>query len=392
MTKSLTKPFLLILLGLVLVGCYFIFKPFLTEILVAAILVSIFYTPYLKLIKFLKGRQNLAALLMCFFLVILIIIPTVRLVIYAGQQSATAYAQAINFFNSHSVNGVIQTSALPDKLLGTINFSQYYNNDTFKNFFLDVFKQLSNWLLSGATMLVKGTTNFIISLFIIIITMFFFFVDGKKMLERFMYLSPLPNVYDREIFQKFRAVSYTTILSTFVTAAAQGLVGAIGFAIVGFPAFLAGMLVALLSLLPYIGSMIFYVPMGVYYLLVGKIWQGIFILLWGMIVISNIDNIIRAYMIKGKAQVNPIFVVFSILGGIALFGFWGVVIGPLIISIAVTIFHIYELEFCNSLDDGCNAENKEIKIAEKKAKEEREEEAAEEKKRHKETLKKLGRR
>lgn len=392
MTKSLTKPFLLILLGLVLVGCYFIFKPFLTEILVAAILVSIFYTPYLKLIKFLKGRQNLAALLMCFFLVILIIIPTVRLVIYAGQQLATAYAQAINFFNSHSVNGVIQTSALPDKLLGTINFSQYYNNDTFKNFFLDVFKQLSNWLLSGATMLVKGTTNFIISLFIIIITMFFFFVDGKKMLERFMYLSPLPNVYDREIFQKFRAVSYTTILSTFVTAAAQGLVGAIGFAIVGFPAFLAGMLVALLSLLPYIGSMIFYVPMGVYYLLVGKIWQGIFILLWGMIVISNIDNIIRAYMIKGKAQVNPIFVVFSILGGIALFGFWGVVIGPLIISIAVTIFHIYELEFCNSLDDGCNAENKEIKIAEKKAKEEWEEETAEEKKRHKETLKKLGRR
>lgn len=392
MTKSLTKPFLLILLGLVLIGCYFVFRPFLTEILVAAILVSIFYTPYLKLTNFLKGRQNLAALLMCLFLVMLIIIPTVRLVIYAGQQSVTAYAQAVNFFNSHSINGVIQPSALPDKLFGSFNLAQYYDNQTFKNIFLDILKQSSNWLLSGTTMLVKGTTSFIVSLFVIIVTMFFFFVDGKKMLERLMYLSPLPNAYDKEIFQKFRTVSYTTILSTFVTASAQGLVGAIGFAVVGFPAFLAGVIVALLSLLPYLGSMIFYVPVGLYYLLVGKIWQGIFILLWGAIIIGNIDNIIRAYMIKGKAQVNPIFVVFSILGGIVLFGFWGVVLGPLIISIAVTIFHIYELEFCDSLDGGGNAETREVKLAEKKVKEERAEEAAEEKKRHKETLKKLGRR
>lgn len=392
MTKSLTKPFLLILLGLVLIGCYFVFRPFLTEILVAAILVSIFYAPYLKLTNFLKGRQNLAALLMCLFLVMLIIIPTVRLVIYAGQQSVTAYAQAVNFFNSHSINGVIQPSALPDKLFGSFNLAQYYDNQTFKNIFLDILKQSSNWLLSGATMLVKGTTSFIVSLFVIIVTMFFFFVDGKKMLERLMYLSPLPNAYDKEIFQKFRTVSYTTILSTFVTASAQGLVGAIGFAVVGFPAFLAGVIVALLSLLPYLGSMIFYVPVGLYYLLVGKIWQGIFILLWGAIIIGNIDNIIRAYMIKGKAQVNPIFVVFSILGGIVLFGFWGVVLGPLIISIAVTIFHIYELEFCDSLDGGGNAETREVKLAEKKVKEERAEEAAEEKKRHKETLKKLGRR
>ena len=377
---------------MVLIGCYFVFRPFLTEILVAAILVSIFYTPYLKLTNFLKGRQNLAALLMCLFLVMLIIIPTVRLVIYAGQQSVTAYAQAVNFFNSHSINGVIQPSALPDKLFGSFNLAQYYDNQTFKNIFLDILKQSSNWLLSGTTMLVKGTTSFIVSLFVIIVTMFFFFVDGKKMLERLMYLSPLPNAYDKEIFQKFRTVSYTTILSTFVTASAQGLVGAIGFAVVGFPAFLAGVIVALLSLLPYLGSMIFYVPVGLYYLLVGKIWQGIFILLWGAIIIGNIDNIIRAYMIKGKAQVNPIFVVFSILGGIVLFGFWGVVLGPLIISIAVTIFHIYELEFCDSLDGGGNAETREVKLAEKKVKEERAEEAAEEKKRHKETLKKLGRR
>jgi predicted PurR-regulated permease PerM len=391
MTKSLTKPFLLLLLALVLVASYLVFKPFLTEILIAAILVSIFYTPYLKLTKFLKGRHNIAALLMCLLLVVLIIIPTVRFVIYAGQQSVEAYSQAVVFFNQHSVDGVVQPSIVPESISKFLNINDYYDNDSFKNILLDVFQRASDWLLSGAATLLKGTTSFVISLFMIIITMFFFFVDGKKMLERLMYLSPLPNIYDREIFQKFRSVSYVTILSTFVTAGAQGIIGAIGFAFVGFPAFLAGVLVALLSLLPYLGSMIFYVPVGLYYLAVGQIWQGIFILLWGAIVIGNTDNIIRAYMIKGKAQVNPIFIIFSILGGISLFGFWGVIIGPLVIAIAVTIFHIYELEFCESLDgDGCYEDGKKKK-AEEKVLEKRKEEKKEEKERHKEVLKRWGR-
>jgi predicted PurR-regulated permease PerM len=191
--------------------------------------------------------------------------------------------------------------------------------------------------------------------------MFFFFVDGKKMLTRFMYLSPLPNKYDQELFRKFRTVSYTTFVSTFVAAIAQGVVGAIGFAIVGFPAFLAGVVVALLSLIPYLGSMIFYVPVGIYYLLAGDIWQGIFVFLWGAIVIGTTDNIVRAYMIKDKAEINPIFVLFSILGGIVMFGFRGVILGPLVVALAVTVFHLYELEFCESLEGaGCAEAKKEI--------------------------------
>lgn len=387
MTRNISKPFLLLLLALVLMASYLIFKPFLTEILIAAILVSIFYTPYLKLSKFLKGRRNIAALLMCLLLVVLIIIPTVRFIIYAGQQSVEAYSQAVVFFNQHSVDGVVQPSIMPESLSRFFNIRDYYDDDTFKNLFLDVLQKASNWMLSGATSLLKGTTSFIISLFMIIITMFFFFIDGKKMLERLMYLSPLPNAYDKEIFQKFRSVSYVTILSTFVTAGAQGVVGAIGFAIVGFPAFLAGVLVALLSLLPYLGSMLFYVPVGLYYLAVGEIGRGVFILIWGAVVIGNTDNIIRAYIIRGKAQVNPIFIIFSILGGISLFGFWGVIIGPLIIAIAVTIFHIYELEFCESLDGSdCYGDGKKMK-AEDKVLEKRREEKKEEKERHKDALK-----
>jgi predicted PurR-regulated permease PerM len=329
--------------------------------MVAMILVSIFYRPYELLVKKLKGRQNLSALIMCLFLIILIVVPAIKGLTYAAEKSVIAYSQTVSFFENHDVNDVFRSEMFSNSFLKNFDIVSFgEKNENVKAFALNILESSSNWIISGATLVVKGTANFIVSLLLIILAMFFFFVDGKNMLQKIMYLSPLPNKYDKEIFQKFRAVSYTTFISTFVTAAAQGVVGAIGFAVVGFPAFLAGVLIAILSLLPYLGSMIFYVPVGIYYLLTGQIWQGFFILLWGGLIIGTIDNVIRAYMIKGKAQVNPIFVLFAILGGIAMFGFWGVVLGPLIIALAVTIFHIYAMEFCSDLEN-CDLEEMEQK-------------------------------
>lgn len=349
MNTNLSKPFLIALVLATLIACYFVFQPFLTVIIIAAILVTIFYKPYEKLVKFLRGRQNLAALLMCLLLVIVIILPTIKMVIYTAEKSVQAYTETTDYFKNHNFSDVLQTPFFAKLHLDGISFDQY-NNDVFKNVLLEFLQKSSNWMLSGATSALMETTNFVISLVMIILTMFFFFVDGKKMLTSVMYLLPLKDTYNKEIFNKFREISYTTMVSTFVVALAQGVVGAIGFAFVGFPAFLAGVLVALLSLLPYVGSMIFYVPVGLYYLVMGQTWQGVFILLWGFLIIGTIDNVIRAWMLKDKAQINPIFIVFSVLGGIVVFGFWGVVLGPLVVAITATILHIYSLEFAPELD------------------------------------------
>lgn len=359
MSNNLTKPFLLILVLLVAVACFFLFKPFLTVIFVAAILSSIFYAPYELLVKKMKGRRNISALIMCLILLLVIVAPTVKLLVYAGEKSINAYSEAVVFFNNNSPGEIFKSDLFQKTILKDVNLERF-NNDNFQNIALDVIKKSSNWLLSGASIVLERTSAFLISLVLIILTMFFFFVDGKKILEKIMHWSPLPNKYDLEIFHKFRAVSYTTFVSTFVAALAQGVVGAIGFAIVGFPFLLAGVLVALLSLVPYLGAMIFYIPMGIYYLLIGSVWQGIFILLWGFLIIGTVDNVVRTYMIKDEAEVNPIFVLFSILGGIILFGFWGVVLGPLIIAVAVTVMHIYELEFSKSLEVYSQEQGKEV--------------------------------
>jgi len=349
MPKNLSKPFLIALVIITLVACYFVFQPFLTVIVVAAILSTIFYRPYNKLSIFLKGRRNLAALLMCLFLVVIIILPTIKIMVYTANKSVQAYADTTTYFNNHSFSDVFKTPIFTKLHLEGIDLDQY-NNDVVKNVLLDFLQKSSNWMISGATSVLMETTNFIVSLAMIILTMFFFFVDGKEMLHNLMYLSPLEDKYNKEIFKKFKEISYTTMVSTFVVAIAQGTVGAIGFAFIGFPAFLAGVVVALLSLLPYVGSMIFYVPVGLYYLLMGQSWQGFFIIAWGFLIIGTIDNIIRAWMLKDKAQINPIFIVFAVLGGIILFGFWGVVLGPLVVAITATILHIYSLEFSTELD------------------------------------------
>jgi len=365
MSKNLTKPFLLILVALVLAGCYFVFRPFLTEIMVAAIMASVFYTPFVRFSEFLKGRKNLAAILMCLLLLVIIILPAIKLITYAGDKSIVAYNATVEFFDDNTINDLFKTDFFQRGALRYLNLDRIdFHNETLKNTLLSALKESSNWILSGATFALKETTNFVVSLILIVIAMFFFFVDGKKMLDKLMLLSPLQNKYDKELFRKFRTVSRTTFISTFVVAIAQGVVGAIGFAIVGFPAFLAGVMVALLSLLPYIGSAIFYVPIGLYYLLTGYIWQGIFILLWGALIIGTIDNVIRTYMVKDEAEINPLFVLFSILGGVVLFGFWGVILGPLLVALAVTVFHIYELEFCDSLEgESCDRLQSEMETA-----------------------------
>lgn len=363
MTNNFTKSFLIILVAIVLFAAYLIFRPFLIEIFVAAILVSVFYTPFEYLVKLLKGHRNLAALLMCLILVAIIIIPVAKMISYGGHKSVGLYSSTVAFFENNTFGDIFESDFVKNSPLRHLNLDKInLGSQAFQSTILEMSKKISNVFISGATVVFKETAKFVVSLALIIMTMFFFFVDGAKILKRIMYLSPLPNNHDQIIFSKFRKVSYTIFVSTFVAAAAQGLVGALGFWVVGFPPLLAGVLVALLSLLPYVGSMIFYIPVGIFYLLSGDIKEGIFILLWGMLIIGTIDNVVRAYMIKDDAEVNPIFVLFSILGGLALFGFWGIILGPLIIALMVTVFHLYELEFCSALDGGnCRELQKESK-------------------------------
>jgi len=336
--------FLLIILVLVLLASFFVLRPFLTEIIIAIVLVSIFYPVYNWLLAKLKGRKSIASLIMCLLILLLIIIPLTNFIFYLSGRSIQAYGVIKEYLEKNSIEQIINYGVLERfEFLGIKNIN-------FEDYLINIAGKINDFIISIATAFLRGTTQFITSLILIIFTMYFFFKDGDRLLNKLMELTPLANKYDKAIFKKFRDVGYSTIISTFVTAIAQGLVGAIGFIIIGLPAFFPAVIMTVLALLPYIGAAFVWLPVGIYLLVVGQVWQGIFLLAWGMLVVSLIDNVLRPFLIKGKAEVHPIFIFFSILGGITLFGFWGIIFGPLIIAITVTILDIYETEFKEVLE------------------------------------------
>ncbi|HKM40789.1 MAG: AI-2E family transporter [Patescibacteria group bacterium] len=334
--KAFAKYFLIFLVIVASVAVILLFRPFLVEIIIAAVLTSVFYSPFLKLSRFLGGRKKIAAFLMCLSLLIVVILPVSGIIVFFSKKAPVAYSETLNFLDAIDKN--------QGDLMDRIGFFNSDNFD-FKTFILKTTKGLSEYLTKGAAVIIKKTTAFLFSLALIFLAMFFFFIDGERMLEKLKLWSPLPNKYDLEIFKKFRETSYASMISTFLVAGVQGLVGALGFVIVGVPAFYPGLFIAMFSLIPYIGSMIIYIPIGLFLIASGQVFTGAFIIAWGAIVIGNIDNLLRAWILHGHNKINPIFIIFALSGGVVLFGFWGLVLGPLILSLVMTVFHIYELEY-----------------------------------------------
>lgn len=342
--KIISHLFLLVVLLVALYLCYLLFRPFLMVIIMSGILVSIFHPWYIRLAEKIKGKYNLAALLMCLLVLFIIVIPVALFLFYLAQKSVEAYFTitkniAIGSFDWSFSNNFWRRFDFVDPRIFDL-----------KRYIMIFAEKIKDFLVSGGATIIKSTTQFLTSLILMVFTMFFLFRDGKKLLKKVMYLTPLPNKYDEAIFKKFRDVSYSSIVSVFATGIAQGIVGAIGFLAIGMPAFLAGVAMAFLSLVPYVGTFLIWFPVGVYLLITGSIWQGVFILLWGALVVGLVDNLVRPYMIKGRAEVHPLILFFSILGGIMIFGFWGLFIGPIAVALTFTLLHIYEKEYEEVLD------------------------------------------
>ena len=212
MKKLVYKPFLIFLIIACLVAIFFLFRPFLIEIIIATALVSVFYSWYEKLTKLLWNKKYLASFIMCLLLVLVIIIPFSNFLIFVSKKASVAYV---------SVNEIISKADLiQSSFLEKINLDNS-GEEILKQFIIDGAGNIKNWLVSGTTILVKGATNSIISLGLIILIMFFFFVEGRKMAKKLILWSPLPNKYDIEIIKKFRNVSKSTFISVFVTAAVR---------------------------------------------------------------------------------------------------------------------------------------------------------------------------
>jgi len=348
--KNLPNYFLLLLLGSALYFAYIIFQPYVAAILLAAIFASLFYPIYKWFRDKLKGRAATASLLTVFLFVLVILIPITNFVAVLVKESIETYPLLEEQLRSGNVDSVLADITTQVQTFKDTYFSFITTDFDVKELLLDIGNSFTAFVVDNAENILNATTQFFAQLFFMLITMYYLFKDGHKFIDRVMYLTPLSNKYDRKLYDKFREVSKSTILSSILTAVIQGILGSIAYLIIGYPALFLGVATAIAALIPIVGTALVWVPVVIVLALSGSWISAIFLLVWGILVIGMSDNIIRTILIESKSKIHPLLVFFSIFGGLSVFGFLGIIFGPLILSIVLTVFHIYELEYEHILE------------------------------------------
>lgn len=343
---------LLLLLGTLLF--YMVIKYFLITILLATVFTALFYPLYEKLLIFFRQNKTLSAAVCCLILFLGMIIP----VYFVADQVSQ---EAINLFNSvvPQVKEIIrQGDAGPlgklkrYPLLDRIDFEKL----DWQSSVQDLAKNAGNIIANVINKTSKETFQVVTNLFITLFTMFYFFRDGDKLLKRLKYLSPLDDVYEEGLIIRFISVSRATVKGTLLIGLIQGTIGGVVFWICGIEAaILWTVVMVMLSVIPLVGSWLVLYPAAIIKLLTGQVWQGIAILLATIIIISNVDNLLRPRLVGREAGMHDLMIFFSTLGGLSAFGIMGFIVGPVIAVFFLTILEIYSIEFKSTLDLAQNA-------------------------------------
>jgi predicted PurR-regulated permease PerM len=329
-----------------------VFRPFFTILILAAIMATAFHPLYKRILKAFKGRARLASITMCFLVLVLIIVPLLLFVLLLGKQAFDTYS----FIHLQVQNGVLdpyikwQSGGMIYDSLGVIrdnlgNAVDFKNIDI-KSGITESAQVVTSFLAAQSAAILKGFGGLLLSFFILILAMYYFFKDAQWIVKQIMILSPLPQEYEIEVFKKFKEISLATLYGIFLTSIVQGIIGGIGFVIAGIPnALFWGTAMAVFSLVPVVGTSLIWLPASAILLATGHIQAGVFLFLWGLLIVSTVDNFLRAFLIGGRTNMNQLLTFLAVFGGIGMFGLVGVIFGPLILTLFFTFLHIYELEY-----------------------------------------------
>lgn len=210
---------------------------------------------------------------------------------------------------------------------------------------------LSSSILSAIRIGFDQAAKWIINFIIFFISFFFLLIDGKKFIDYTFRLLPINALHERQISKRFSNLCYAWVVVNLLLAFIQGSLAAIGFAIIGVPsALIWGIVTMFAAFIPFVGSSIIWGVIALIYLLLGQYFSALFIAVWGLLLISSSDNLLRPFFLKEGIKIHPLIVFLAVFGGFFAFGVVGLVIGPIIMVFLSTLLYIYELEFGEVLE------------------------------------------
>jgi predicted PurR-regulated permease PerM len=318
--------------------------PFVSAIIIGAILVTLTFPLFKRVRARLRGSDTWAAVVMLLGITFVLVMPAVIVGLLLVQQAQSL----LPHLQSMETQQLVQKLDLANRLLWVKRFVPSFDPTTLspQKLILPVVQKIPGWVAANGGAVIGSVAGVVVGFFLVLLSAFFFYVEGEAILDELSVLSPLPERYDREFASKFKDVIDATFRGQVMTSLAQGIATGVGLAIAGVPAAAFwGAVATILSLLPMLGAAVVWIPAAIYLFIIGNTGHGIFLALWGVLVVSTIDNIVRPWAMKGGAQLPAIPLLFAVLGGMQAFGFIGLVIGPLVFSLLMSIIDIYKQSF-----------------------------------------------
>lgn len=339
--RGLERATFLILLTLVSVAFFLVLWQFYGAILWAIAVTVVFRPVERRILARLRGHRNTAALLTLLLIIAIVIVPAILITITLIQEATHLYAR----IQSGDLNLGTWLQGLQASLpwWATSMLERVGMNDLG-----GIREQLSSGLAgrieavaTQALNIGQGALSVVINLGVMLYLTYFLLRDGQTLTRLIGEEVPLPADIRKLLFGKFLTVMRATMKGSFVVAVVQGALGGLIFWGLGIHApILWGVLMGFLSLLPAVGAGFVWVPVAIYLLAAGAMWQGVVLVLCGIFVIGLVDNLLRPILVGKDTRMPDFLVLIATLGGIVLFGFNGVILGPLIAAMFIATWHI----------------------------------------------------
>ena len=343
------KIFLLILV--IAISAFFVsmIRQFLMTLFIAALFSGIMHPMYRRLRRWFRGRKIAASLASLVIVFILVIGPFSALIGIVASE-ALDVSQAVPQY----VEQGLPTSEEIDAFIQRIPYAEQLRpyQDQITEKLAEFAGNVGNFLFEGLTVATTGTATFFFHFFVMLYAMFFFLITGEETLRRILYYMPLSHADESLMLERFVSVTLATVKGTLVIGGIQGGLAGIAFAVFGIPsATFWGTIMAVLSIIPALGPALVWIPAVIYLLATGNTGAGIGLALWCGLVVSLVDNFLRPWLVGKEAKMSDLMVLLSTLGGLAMFGIVGFVIGPLIAAIFITVWEIYGVAFRDVLPE-----------------------------------------
>lgn len=347
-TGRFRRAFLLILAIAISLLFLAMIRDFIAALLVAAILSAITHPLYRRLrdgrlLRRFKSRSTLASLATLLIVILVVVIPLLG---FAGIVVAQALeiSQAVRPWVEEQIRQPSQFGRLLEGLPGYEMVAPY--EDQILEKVGQAVTRLGGFLVNTLAVVTRETAVFFFMLFITLYAMFFFLIDGRRTLDKILYYLPLPSDEENRMVEKFVSVSRATLKGTLVIGIVQGGLAGIAFALAGIKgaAFWTAVM-AVLSIIPGVGTALVWIPAMIYLFVVGRPGVAIALGAWCAVVVGAVDNVLRPWLVGKDTKMPDLLILVATLGGLVLFGAIGIVIGPIVAALFVTVWEIYGVAF-----------------------------------------------